>query len=594
MSRPDRSKFLRRRAVDAAFLSLVAFVWSEGREGAGSTRLDDPRFEGIRFVESAAAKGIEFAHESTALDPKLAGLEPMIAGIGAAVSVCDPNGDGWPDLYATTSAHGKPNALYVNRGDGTFDERAEEAGLADVNRAGEGCSMGSVWADWNNDGRQDLFVYKWGRCQLFENLGDLRFRDATEGSGLDAWINSNGATWFDYDKDGLLDLYVTGYFSEEHDLWNVGTTRVMHDSFEFAQNGGRNRLYHNLGDGRFEDVTEALGADSRKWTLAVGAADLDRDGWTDLYLANDYGAEELLRNVEGKRFERMQDIGLEYESKSGMCVAFGNLSNDGRHAIFVTNISAMGFVFQGNNLRVNYLADGAGMMQRAHGAVADCGWAWGAQFGDLDGDGWQDLFVTNGFVSANTERSYWYQMTKVAGATGELLEDVNNWPAMEDRSLSGFERSRVLFHAGKKSAQYREGGLQVGIDDVYDGRAVALSDLDRDGDLDIVVANQDGPLLVYDNRTELEHHWLGFELTAAEGNREALASEVRVVSSVGEQVQVVTAASGFASQNERRLHFGLGSDPGPVTVHVRWASGAEQTFEPTELDVTLSLLEASR
>ena len=587
--------FFRRRLVDGAFLGLLVFVWFQGRDGLGAaseSRYGD-RFAGVSFVETARSRGVDFTHESTSLDPSLAAIEPMIAGIGAAVSVCDVNGDGWPDLYATTSAHGRPNALFVNRGDGTFDERAEELGLADLNEEGRGCSMGSVWADWNDDGRQDVFVYTWGRCRLFENRGADGFADVTDAAGVGEWINSNGATWLDYDRDGRLDLYVTAYFAEEHDLWNADTTRVMQDSYEFAENGGRNRMYRNLGDGRFEDVTDELGVGSARWTLAAGVADFDGDGWVDLYLANDYGAEELYLNREGRRFEAVTSAGLENESKSGMCVALGSAANDGRLSVFVTNISARGFLFQGNNLRVNYLAEGGGLLQYAEGHVADCGWAWGAQFGDLDDDGWQDLYVANGFISNSRERDYWYQLTKVAAATGDLVADVANWPDMEDRSLSGFERSRVLFHAGRGIGRYLEAGREVGVTDVYDGRAVALADLDRDGDLDVAVANQNGPLLIYDNRSSTENHWLGLDLEGTESHRDALGAEVRVTSSVGVQVQVLSAASGFASQNEHRLHFGLGSDPGPVEVAIRWPSGRTTVLRDPELDRAHAIVEAT-
>ncbi len=587
---------VRKRLVDVLFVALLVFVWREGLGAPAEAGPEAPggRLEQIRFREVGAEVGVEFTHRTTSIAPALMPLEPMIAGLGASVAVCDANGDGWPDLYSTTSADHEPNALFVNRGDGTFVDHAEAAGLADLNRSGTSCSMGSVWADWTGDGQQDVLVYGWGHCRLFENLGDLRFEERTEQAGVGARINSQAATWLDFDRDGRLDLVIAGYYSEEHDLWNTASTRVLHDSFEFARNGGRNRLYRNLGDGRFEDVSHLLGEDAPRWTMAVAAADLDRDGWQDLYLANDYGTEEVLLNQGGTGFRRATGLGLEAESKSGMCVAFGNVGNDGRLATFVTNISKAGFLFQGNNLRVNHLPEGGPMRQRAIGAVVDCGWAWGAQFGDLDSDGWQDLLVVNGFVSGDRERDYWYPMTKISGAAGGLVADAANWEPMGDRSLSGYERTRVLLQTPGGSGRFVEVGRQVGIDDVGDGRGVALGDLDRDGDLDVVVANQRGPLLVYRNESEVAGHHVAFDLVGTVSNADALGAEVRVTSSVGTQVQVVTAASGFAAQNDRRLTFGLGRDPGRVTVHVRWPAGGEDVLEDPALDQVHRLVEVAR
>ena len=162
--------------------------------------------------------------------------------------------------------------------------------------------MGSVWGDFDNDGREDLLVYRYGYLTLLKNVDGKRFEDVTQAAGLRRWVNSNGAIWFDYDRDGLLDLYVTAYFRSDIDLWHLSTTRIMHNSFEYADNGGKNLLFHNVGGGKFEDVTDKLGVGSTRWTLAAASADFDEDGWPDLYLANDYGPEELFLNDHGQRF----------------------------------------------------------------------------------------------------------------------------------------------------------------------------------------------------------------------------------------------------------------------------------------------------
>lgn len=583
MSTPAPPRPLALRLTQLAFLAGLAWVAWKGR-GPEAARAPVAEGPGARlsFAEEARERGVEFVHTKTEVDPRVGNLEAHITAVGAAVAVCDANGDRLPDLFTVTSASGEASALFVNRGDGTFYERAEAAGLADLNRAGTGCAMGSVWGDYDNDGDQDCFVYKWGRCQLFRNEGGLRFTDVSEGSGLSEWINSNGATFLDYDQDGLLDLYVTAYFHESHDLWELESTSIMHDSFEFSSNAGANRLFRGRGDGTFEDVTEAAGVGSTRWTYAAVAADFDRDGRPDLYLGNDYGPEELYLNVDGERFELQQDIGLDGESKSGMCVALGDVLGQGRPSVYVTNISQPGYLFQGNNLRVSMLDKDGPMLQLAEGPEAACGWAWGAQFGDLDNDGDQDLVVANGFLSRSKERDYWYQMTKIGLANGSVIQDAAQWPDFEDRSLSGYERTRVLLNSGRRSAHFREVGEQVGVADTYDGRAVALADLDTDGNLDIVIACQRGPLLLYHNQGSGDAAWVSFDLVGRESNRDALGAEVLVEFGERRLLQTVTSFTGFASQNDHRLHFGLGEDPGPVRATLRWPSGRVDVLEDVE------------
>ncbi|MHC4845341.1 MAG: FG-GAP repeat domain-containing protein, partial [Planctomycetota bacterium] len=199
---------------------LVCCWWLDQRTGTVGVAGDDARF-GFRLVESAEAHGVSFRHVQTSLHPSIRNVEPHVAALGAAVSIADVNADGWPDIYTTSSAFGTPNALFLNQGDGNFRDVAAEAGLADLNREGEGASMGSIWGDIDNDGDEDVYVIKWGYAQLFRNDGDLRFTDITPDSGLRRWMNSNGAVWFDYDRDGRLDLYVAGYFPAEFDLWDL-------------------------------------------------------------------------------------------------------------------------------------------------------------------------------------------------------------------------------------------------------------------------------------------------------------------------------------------------------------------------------------
>ncbi|HWC73734.1 MAG TPA: CRTAC1 family protein [Gemmatimonadales bacterium] len=586
----------RRVIVTAAFVAALLSVVILNA-GAGGT---EPAAATIRLREVAQASGIDFVHQEATLDPKIANIAPHVAALGACVSVADVNNDGWPDLYFTTSRFGAPNALYLNQKDGTFRNVAADAGVASVNRPGDGVSMGAVWGDYDNDGFEDLLVYKWGYLQLFHNLGNGRFEDVTEQAGLKRWMNSNGAVWFDFDRDGLLDLYVTGYFRSDIDFWHLKSTRIMQQSWEFASNGGKNLLFKNLGNGRFKDVTDSLGVGSTRWTLAAAAADFNDDGWPDLYLANDYGPEELYLNREGKRFE-LASAGLQDDSKSGMAVAVGDVYNRGRHDVFVTNISERGFLFQGNNLRINFLHELGRFDEVASGVVADAGWAWGAQFGDLNNDGRLDLVIANGFISGDSTRDYWYAMSKIAGAQGNIFEDAKNWPPIGTASLSGYERSRVLLNRG--AAGFVDVADQVGVTDRLDGRAVAMADLFNTGSLDVIIANEKGRALLYRNLSSLSPeesalnvakggggqgmgmrpHWVEFKLVGTRSNRSAIGAEVTAEFGGVRQRQVVDGGSGFCSQNDRRLHFGLGNSAlGRVTI--RWPSGQEQVLDGLQAD----------
>lgn len=573
--------------VRVVFLGALAFSYLESHRPPTAPPPELAE-SGLKFREVAAELGIEFEHRTPELDPQLAHIHPQIVGTGAAVSAVDFDGDGHLDLYATTMADGAANGLFRNLGNEQFEDVAAEVGLADLNREGEGVSHGSLWADVDRDGDQDVLVYKWGRSQLLLQGEDGRFTDVTGAAGLGHWMHCTAALWFDYDRDGWLDLYMGGYYREDTNLWDVESTRVLHNDGEFATNGGRNFLFRGLGLSEngaplFEEVGEEMGVAGFRWTYGVGSADFNRDGWPDLYVANDYGTEELFFNREGKAFELAEGLGLDAKSKSGMCVSIGDVTNRGQLAVFVTNITESRWLHQGNNLRVSLMPKSHRMMnlsQSGHTAQ-DCGWAWGADFGDLDNDGDQDLVVVNGFRSADPERSYWYQMDKLGGATGALLEDAALWPAYGEMSLSGFQRTRTMLNTGR--GQMIEVGRSIGIDDVLDGRAVVMADLFNDGTLDVVCANQSGPLLVYRNMTAAAGNWIGFELRGSEGHPDAIGAEV--IARFGEvtQVQVVTAGSGFCSQTDRRVHFGLGDEARPERIEIRWPSGQTQELDPAQL-----------
>ena len=536
---------------------------------------------GFYLQEVSHSAGINFIHQSPKLDPKLDPILPEVASMGASVSIVDFDRDGWPDIYVTNSAIGSKNALYRNMHDGTFKDVAGEVGIADVNQPGTGVSTGAVWGDYDNDGYEDLFLIKWGRPELFHNDQGHGFTRVTEQAGLPPWINANTAIWFDYDGDGLLDLFVGGYYSEQIDLWHLTTTRIMPESFEYAKNGGRKYLFHNLGNGKFEELSAKVGIDSRRWALAAAAADLRGTGHPDLFVANDYGVSELYFN-DGKRFHEVgEQTGVGFAPKSGMNAAFGDILNQGRYAVYVSNISEDGILIQGNNLWIpkeGTTGDAIKYQNLARDFGVELGgWSFGAQFGDLNNDGTLDLYLTNGYISLDRNRSYWYDFSKVAGGNSTIIGDAKNWPAFEGRSLSGYQTKRVWLNDG--AGKFVDVAQAVGATDVYDGRSVALVDLWNRGVLDVVVANQNGPLLLYKNTVTPRNEWIEFELEGTSSNRSAIGAQVTLSWNGQKQVQEVSGVSGFAAEYARRLHFFLGTNPQIENVVIRWPSGKLQTID---------------
>jgi enediyne biosynthesis protein E4 len=570
-------------AVLLLAMLVTPLVMRRLREGPPPAADGDPlALYGFRLTESARAAGVDFVHQAPTLDPKLAHIMPQVTSMGAAVSVADFDRDGHADFYLTDSKEGSRNRLYRNRGDGTFEDVAERVGLADLNAPATGVSMGAVWGDYDNDGFEDLLLYRWGRQELFRNDGGKAFVRAS-GAGLPDWANVNTALWLDYDRDGRLDLFLGGYYAEDVNLWRLADTKIMPESFEYAKNGGRKYLYRNLGGGRFEEVSQKVGLSSRRWALAAVAADLRQTGYPDLFIANDYGVSELFVNEGGRFREVGRETGVGFAPKSGMNASVGDPLNQGRFAIYVSNISEEGILLQGNNLWVPS-GDGPGLPKYENMATAmgvDLGgWSFGAQWGDLDNDGHADLYLANGYVSASKEANYWYDYSKVAGGHELVISDAKNWPPMGDRSLAGYQPKRVWRNDG--AGHFVDVAQMVGASDHYDGRAVALADLGNRGALDVLVANQRGPLLLYRNQVAPGRDWIAFDLTgscradappAGCTNRSAIGALVTVHWRGGQQVQTVAGGSGFCAQNQRRLHFGLGPSAAVDRVVVRWPSG---------------------
>jgi enediyne biosynthesis protein E4 len=553
---------------------------------------------GFYLEEVSKDARIRFTHEApTQLDRRLQHIMPIIVSMGASVSVVDFDRDGLQDLYVITSREGKKNRLYRNKGDGTFEDVADRLGIADLNRLGDGACMGAIWGDFDNDGHEDLFVYRWGKPALFRNRGKdksgkhLGFEDVSHMLGLPPgqnWINANSAIWLDYNCDGYLDLFVAGYWHEDVNLWHLRTTKIMPESFEYANNGGRKYLLRNLGKDPggqwlgFKDVTQEAGINSRRWTLAAAATNLRGTGYPDLVLANDYGVNEFFANHGGKDGKWFVEVGKKTgvgdRPKSGMSVSFGDVYNKGQFCIYTTNITEPGVLLQWNNLWVPEPgATGDRLTYRNMAeelGVSRGGWSWGAQFGDLNNDGWQDLVLTNGYISADKRRSYWFPYSRIAGAHKSIISDANNWPAMKGASLAGHQQHCLWLN---RRGKFIDVAQALGFRDRHDGRAVALVDLWNRGALDVVQASLKGPLQVYKNTVRADQNWIQFELTGTQSNRSAIGAQLTLHWDGRKQIQEVSGGSGYASQNQRRLHFGLGKSARVEKAVIRWPSGHIQT-----------------
>src|SRR5579859_693553 len=521
---------------------------------------------------------IAVTHQKVLLDHKVDNIMPWMASVGAAVAAADYNNDGHIDVFVSSSGLNAPCHLFRNNGDGTFTDVAAQAGIADLNR--DGGVMDAVWGDFDNDGWPDLYVVTWSSPnRLFHNNHDGTFTDVTVSSGTGDRGNGNAAIWFDYNGDGLLDLYVGNYFPYVH-LWHLNTTRIMHDDFENARNGGPNVLYHNNGDGTFTNVAAKLGVDDTHWTLDVGACDLFNTGHMDLYLANDFGQDTIFKNNGDGTFTNVTPHALPIDTRKGMNVDFADLNGDGYPDIYVSNITKEGYLVEGNFLWHNN-RDGTFTDTAPQLGVDKAGWGWGAKFVDLDNDGEMEIVALNGFVSAGPG-DYWFELGTMATTPGLLIEDAHNWPPIGNKSISGYEMSRLFVKQGN---QYINLAEEAGLTDLYDGRGLCIADFDNDGLPELFVANQGAPLLLYKNYPQQRNHWLGLQLIGAgHSNRDAIGTRVTLTAGQRRRVKWVDPGSGFASQSDRRLIFGLGALDIIENIEIRWPDGHVESITGLPID----------
>jgi hypothetical protein len=534
----------------------------------------------VKFVDVTQEAGITFSHHRAKFDSKVSNVMPWLTAGGAGVAVGDFNNDGLDDIYFTTSAPGQPNHLYRNDGHFKFTEVGAKAGVARLNDdKTTGTSSFAMWFDYDNDGWQDLFVLRFGMTALFHNNHDGTFTEVTQKAGVLRRTNSLAAAAFDYDGDGNVDLFIAGYFPDK-DFNNLPDTKVLFDSWETARNGGRNYLFRNNGDGTFTDVTEQAGFQYTGWTMAIGHGDLDGDGWQDIYLANDFGPDVMLRNTGKGKFVDVTREAIGSDTKKGMNADFGDFNNDGRLDIYVTNMTEP-YLHECNMLWRNNgnwtFSDVSTETQ-----TCDTGWGWGAKFVDVDNDGKLDIYAANGFISSG-KKEYMEVLLDFVLDENVDVSDAKGWPDMTGYSMGGNER-KVLLHQTSRGFESIAG--QAGVDSTRDGRGVAIADFDNDGRMDLVVSNVDAPPNLYRNVTESANHWLQLRLEGSGkgSNRMAIGARIYVTAGGTRQMREIASANGFDAQSSLRTHFGLGSADVADTVQVVWPGGATQEFHQVAVD----------
>jgi hypothetical protein len=509
----------------------------------------------VSFEDVTAHAGIDVVlHNSPT--PAKHQIETMAGGLAAF----DYDSDGLLDLFVTNGAQQpgltKPDAawwnrLYRNRGNGVFEDVTAKAGLQ-----GDGFSMGAAAADYDNDGRPDLFVAGVKRNTLYHNRGDGTFEDVTAKAGIRNEPWSVAAGWFDYDGDGRLDLFVVNYVD-----WSPATEPSCKDAHSGQQahcdprlyQGLPNTLYHNNGDGTFTDVSEAAGIRRHIGKgMSVAFADYDGDGRMDILVTNDTVPNFLFHNDGNGRFtETAVRAGVAFNDDgralSSMGVDFRDVNNDGLPDIFLTALVNETYPLY-RNVGKGLFADFTYRSRVGTATITTTG--WGAGIYDFNNDGRKDLFCANGDLNENAE------------------------------AISG----RAARQSNAVLAQQADGTFEpVKIGPVARYRGTAFGDFDNDGRVDVVVSRLGERPLVLRNTSASGNHWVGLKLVGGKSNRDAIGAQVHIKTSSGEQWNHVTTAVGYASASDVRVHFGLGAES-RATVEIRWPSGRVQQLGEVQAD----------
>jgi len=514
------------------------------------------------FVDVTAKDGVNFLHQAPHTSRKY-----LIETMGSGVALFDYDNDGRLDLFLVNGAPFTDptpkgsipqktgpqywNRLYRQMPDGAFQDVTEKAGLT-----GTGYGMGAAVGDYDNDGNEDLFVTAYGGNKLYHNNGDGTFTDVTEKAGVGGSGWSTSAAWVDLDNDGYLDLVVLRYIQWDWDDVFCGEHReglrgYCHpDVFQPISM----LVYHNNGNGTFTEEAHKLGLDKAAKALGVAIADYDRDGHTDIFVANDSMIEFLFHNKGNGTFE---EVGLEDEvsvdddghTYAGMGVDFSDYNNDGLPDIVVDDLANQKYAIYrndgDNSFTYSSFTTGIARLTLLHSG-------WGTRFIDYDNDGWKDLLFAQGHDLDTIELSFpnlHYREPPL------LLRNLDGKKFVDVSSLSG----EVFQHR-------------------WVGRGLAVGDIDNDGLLDAVITENGGPAHILMNKTKTGNHWIGFKLIGHKSNRDGIGAVIKVTTSKGPQWYTVTTASSYLSSGDVRAHFGLGPDTEAKTVEITWPSGIVQTM----------------
>jgi enediyne biosynthesis protein E4 len=517
--------------------------------------LPSPRSSpGFHFTDVTASAGLRFQHNSGAYGGKL-----LPETLGSGCAFLDYDADGWPDILLINAmdwpGHKKQRStlkLYRNNRNGTFSDVTQAAGL-DVELYG----MGVTVADYNNDGFPDIFISCVGQSRLFRNTGKGTFVDVTKASGLLGKQGlSTSAVWFDYDRDGFLDLFVCNYvhWSAEHDVFCSLDGKHKSYCTPEAYRGDTCWLFHNRGDGTFEDVTANSGIfDSSSKSLGVAMMDYDQDGWPDLLMANDTQPNKLYRNLRNGKFKDVAvEAGLAFSSegkaRAGMGVDVADFDNSGKAGVIITNFdNEMIGLYRSTNKGYDDQALSSGL-----GSASKNTLGFGCAFFDADLDGLLDVAVANGHIDETVRN--------IRGNVGYAQ------PPQLFLNLGGAKFSDVSMEVGG------------GFEQPKVGRGLAIGDFDRDGDLDLLMTTNNGPAYLYRNDQTAGNRSVRFQLIGTKSNRDAIGATVRLFANGQVQTRQVRTGSSYLSQSELPVTFGLGREEQIERVVVDWPLGKTEEF----------------